>query len=241
MNLEATLNEQLKLLIELQEIDSAIILLAEKIESHPGKLDKLKKPLKEAKAAFEKIQSKSKDLQKKRKSKEMELEELEDRIEKLRSRRSDIKTNKEYEAHLKEIDGFEVNRDKTEEDILDIMETMDNFEKDVKEEEAKVKKAENDFSTQENLIKEEQQKLGAELDEQKEKRKAFVSKLDQEVYNQYMNLLKRLGDSAVVRVNNEVCLGCNRNIPPQFYNEVKRGDALYTCYYCKRFVYYEDK
>jgi predicted nucleic acid-binding Zn-ribbon protein len=241
MNLEATLNEQLKLLIELQEIDSAIILLAEKIESHPGKLDQFKKPLKEAKAAFEKIQSKFKDLQKKRKSKEMELEEVEDKIDKLRSRRGDIKTNKEYEAHLKEIEGFEVNREKTEEDILNIMENMDNFEKEVKEEEAKVKKTESDFSAQENLIKEEQQKLSAELDEQKDRRKAFVSKLDQEVYNQYMNLLKRLGDSAVVQVNNEVCLGCNRNIPPQFYNEVKSSDDIYTCYYCKRFVYYKDK
>ena len=234
------MNEHLKLLIELQEIDSAIILLAEKIENHPKQLEKFKKPLREANAAFEKIQSKFKDLQKKRKSKEMELEEVEDKIAKLRSR-SDIKTNKEYEAHLKEIEGFEGSRGKIEEDILNIMENMDNFEKEVKEEEIKVKKAESDFIAQENLIKEEQKKLSAELDEQKEKRKGFVSKIDQEVYKQYMNLLKRLGDSAVVQVKDEICLGCNRNIPPQFYNEVKSSKDIYNCFYCKRFVYFKDK
>lgn len=231
------MNEQLKFLIELQELDSSIIAMAEKVEMIPRNLDKFKSPLQEANEIFQKTKTRFSTLSKKKKDKDMQLDEMQDKINKLKSRSGDIKTNKEYEAHLKEIQGFEKNMSKIEDEILAVMEEIDVFEKELKVEEVKVKKAEEEYKLQEKILGEEQKKLSAELETEKAKRKEFVSRLDEEYYTQYMNLLKRYGDRVVVETRDEICLGCNTNIPPQLYNDIKKGDVLYNCFFCKRYIY----
>jgi hypothetical protein len=234
------LDEQLKLLIELQKIDSSIISIAERIESLPRKLDEFRAPVKKASDSFQKAKLKYEALNKKKKDKDLQLDEIQDKIDKLKSRTSEIKTNKEYEAHLKEIKKFENDKYQVEEEILALMEEIEAFAKDLKNEEIKFKKAEEDFKRQEKLLEEEKKELHLEMESQKAKRKDFVAHIDEENYSQYMNLLKRMGGLAVVETKNEVCLGCNTNIPPQLYNDIKKNDALYTCFYCKRFLYYKE-
>jgi predicted nucleic acid-binding Zn-ribbon protein len=231
------LNEQLKFLIELQELDSSIISMAEKIEMIPRKLDQFNSPLKQLNELFQKTKTKYSALIKKKKDKDLLLDEMQDKINKLKSRGGDIKTNKEYEAHLKEIQGFEKNVSKVEDELIAVMEEIEAFEKELKVEEMKVKKAEEDYKLQEKILGEEQKKLRAGLETEKAKRKDFVSRLDDENYTQYMNLLKRYGDKVVVETKNEICLGCNTNIPPQLYNDIKKGDVLYNCFFCKRYLY----
>ena len=233
------MNEQLSLLVELQEIDSSILSLADKIELLPGKLEQFKTPLEEIRASFQKLKSKNEDLNKRKKNKDLELEEIQDKIDKLRSRNAEIKTNREYEAHLKEIEGFEKNKAKIEDEILSLMEDIENFTKNLQEEELKIRKAENDFQEREKTLEEEKRKLEAEMEIQKAKRKDFIAGIDEEIYGRYMTLLNRSG-LAVVLAKDEVCLGCNYNIPPQLYNDIKRNDGIFTCFYCKRFLYYKE-
>ncbi|HDZ61538.1 MAG TPA: hypothetical protein ENH40_00120, partial [Nitrospirae bacterium] len=39
----------------------------------------------------------------------------------------------------------------------------------------------------------------------------------------------------------EICKGCNTNIPPQLYNDIRSNkDDIFTCYYCSRFLFYSD-
>lgn len=56
--MEMALNEQLKLLMGLQEIDSAILAIAEGIELLPNKLEKGRAILKETSAVFDKVKAK---------------------------------------------------------------------------------------------------------------------------------------------------------------------------------------
>jgi len=231
------LNEQLKFLIELQELDSSLIAMAEKIEMIPRQLEQFNSPLQQANELFQKTSTKYSALNKKKKDKDLQLDEMQDKINKLKSRSGDIKTNKEYEAHLKEIQGFEKNMSKVEDELIAIMEELETLEKELKAEEMNLKKANEDYKRQEKILGEEQTKLRAELETEKAKRKDFVTHLDDEYYTQYMNLLKRYGDKVVVETRNEICLGCNTNIPPQLYNDIKKGDVLYNCFFCKRFIY----
>jgi len=234
------LNDQLKLIIELQELDTAIVSLADNIALLPRKLAQFEDPLKEASTLFESIKKKSETLNKKKHDKDLELDEVQDKIDKLKTRSNDIKTNKEYEAHRKEIETFEKNIYKIEDDILVLMEAIEAFAGDVQKEEEKVKSAEEDFKTQGKLIEEEKIKLNSEIDICKAKRDDFATRIDKNIYDQYMQKFERLGGLAVVQVENEICLGCNTNIPPQLYNDIKETSKTYTCYYCKRFLYYQE-
>jgi len=227
------LHEQLKLLISLQEVDSAILSIAEEIELLPRRLEKHKAHLKEASASCEKIKAKDGELNKKKKQKYDELEEIEDKINKLKAKSSEIKTNKEYEAHLKEIKTFENNKNRIEEEILSIMETLETLSED-----KKLKKAEEDFKQKEKVLEEERNRLHSEMEMYKIKRKDVVRKIDGEIYEKYMSRIKNSGGIAVVQTQDEVCLGCHTNIPPQLYNDIKNNEDIFTCYHCNRFLFY---
>lgn len=234
------MHEQLKFLIELQEVDSLILSLAEKIDELPRQLDRFRAPLREAAAHYQKETSRHEALKKRKREKEQQLDEMQDRIEKLRAKSKDVKTNREYEAHLREIQGFEQHVQKIEDELLDIMEEIESFEKKMDGEKAELKKSEDEFRTQEAVLGEEQKKIKEQLETEKTRRKEHASRLSEENYGQYMNLMKRLGDRAVVEARDEICQGCHTNIPPQLYNDIRKNDNLYTCFYCKRFLYFRD-
>jgi predicted nucleic acid-binding Zn-ribbon protein len=235
------LNEQLKLLIKLQETDSSILSIADRIESLPRRLDKPKDFLKESNAIYQKTRVKHEELNGKKKGKEQELEEIQDKINKLKTRSGEIKTNKEYEAHLKEIEAFEKNKYLVEDEMLSVMEDIEAITGVLREEETEVKKAEEEFRKQEKEIEEEKKKLQHEMGVYKGDRKETVPLIDVEIYDQYMNILKKYREKAIVPAENEVCLGCNTNIPPQLYNDIREKDKIITCFYCKRFLYYKEK
>jgi hypothetical protein len=236
--MEMTLNEQLRLLIDLQQIDSTILSLAEDIENLPLRLNKVKKPLENARAVFARKKTEYEQMEKKKKDKYGELEEIQEKIDKMKAKSSEIKTNKEYEAHLKEIKNFEDKKLAVEDEILSIMEAADSVEKDLKKEEENLKKSEETFKQEEKKLEEEKKRLRSEIELQRGRRKEIVKGLDEEIYDKYMQLLKIAGGKAVVQTKNEVCLGCNTNIPPQLYNDIKSNKDIYTCYYCNRFLYY---
>ncbi len=52
------MNEQLRILVELQELDSSILSISDQIESLPGKLRQFAPQLKEAKDAYQKFKIK---------------------------------------------------------------------------------------------------------------------------------------------------------------------------------------
>lgn len=234
------MNEQLRFLIRLQEIDSSISSIVERIEEFPNKLERWKLPLKKANDSLLKIKTRYEELNKNKKEKDLELEEIQEKINKLKLRTGEIKTNKEYEAHLKEIGAFEKTKYELEDELLSLMEVIEGLTEDLQKEGANVKKAEVDFKQEERRLEEEKKRLLSDMEMDKTKRKDFVAQIEGNIYEQYMTLLKRLGELAVVQAKDEVCLGCNTNIPPQLYNEIRRNDKLPTCYYCHRFLFYSD-
>ena len=51
-----------------------------------------------------------------------------------------------------------------------------------------------------------------------------------------MRKLKKENGLAIAKVRNEVCTGCNMNIPPQLYNEVLKLNRLIQCPNCKKIL-----
>ena len=234
------MNEQLKSLVGLQEIDSSLLELAEQIDSLPDKLEQYKAPLKEITDLLQKAKIQSEVLTKKKKDKELQLDEFQDKIEKLKSRSTEVKTNKEYEANLKEIATFEKNKYNIEDEVLAMMEELEAFVNTLKEEEAKGKEAEKVFKQEEEKIEGEKIELHSNMEAIKAKRAGYIEKLDKKTYDRYMQLLKKLGGLAVVEVKNEICLGCNTNIPPQLCSNIKKGENVCTCFFCNRLLYHKD-
>ncbi len=235
------MNEQLKLLIELQEIDSSILSLNDKIESFPERLNASKTHLEKAIAAFKKVKSRHEELIKKKKEKDYDIDEKQEAINKLKTRMGDIKTNKEYEAYLKEIEVFQKIKYDAEEEVISAMEEIESIAGDLKSNEAMVTEAEVELERDGKELEEERKRLEQEMEVHRSRRNVALEKIESENYSQYMKNLKRLGGIAIAPAADEICKGCNTNMPPQLFNDLKDNDKIIKCYYCGRFLYIKEK
>jgi predicted nucleic acid-binding Zn-ribbon protein len=232
--------DTLKRLVQLQHTDTALLEKRRFIDKVPLRINEVDEPFRNAKAELEKIRQKSAAVAKKKKDKEAALAEIQDKITKMKNRASDLKTNKEYQAHLKEIETSEKEITSIEEQILQVMDEMEATEKDRAEREKSVRAEEEKIQAFKKELDAEVSRLERELTALKEERAKIVSALEPDIYNTYFELLQRGNGLAVVGADHEICLGCDMNIPPQLFVEIKKNSELIQCPQCQRILYHEE-
>jgi len=231
------MNEQLKLLIETQKLDTEIISRQKTIDQIPLRISSMEKPLAEARANLEARKKKSEAADKKKRDQERNVEEIAQKIEKLKERTPQIKTNTEYTALLKEIEMAEKEKFAAEDQILDLMEQVDRESIELKGAEAALKAEEGRAGELKKELEGEVQRAEGGLGELTDKRNAQADKLERDVYDLYMTILEERDGLAVVEARNEICQGCNMNIMPQLFLEIKKNEELIHCPQCRRFLY----
>jgi len=231
--------EDMKALVEVQGIDSDIAKKVAIMEAIPKKVSSVEQPLREARSLYEKAKQKSEAHVKKKKEKEGLLDEINEKIRKLRGRTSEIKTNKEYQAHLKEIEAVETQQRGVEEEVLFLMEAVDTAQRELKGDEGKVKIEEERIEAFKKKLEEEVGETEKELDALKLQREQLVKGIEGELYHLYVQLLETKRGLAVVETRGEVCQGCYMNIPPQLFVEIKKNEKIIQCPQCNRILYWK--
>jgi predicted nucleic acid-binding Zn-ribbon protein len=230
--------EDLKLLVDLQGIDALILQKKDIIEAIPRKVSSVEQPLKNAQAVHGKSKQKLDVLAKKKREKEQLLEDTSERIKKLRARMSEIKTNKEYQAHLKEIEAAEKEGRAVEDEILSLMEALDAVQQEVKGLEAGIRTEEEKINAFRKKLQGDAAGMQKEIEELALRKKEIVKALDRELYVLYVQLFETKKGLAVVETRGEVCQGCNMNIPPQLFVEIKKSEKIIQCPQCTRILYW---
>jgi len=232
-------NEQLASLIKLQQIDSDILDKRRSIGAIPLKISVAEKLYKESVAAFEKLKQRYESLEKKKRDKERILDDINERIKKLKTRMTEIKTNKEYQAHLKEIESAEKEHYAVEDEILIVMEEMDVSSREIKLQEKKIRTEKEKMEALKKELEREKEEAEKGLLTLREARAKIGDGIDKELYDRYITLIES-GDGVVVtEAKEEVCQGCNMNIPPQLFVEIKRNEEIMQCPQCNRILYYK--
>jgi chromosome segregation ATPase len=162
-----SLNEQLRLLRELQDVDLELKAIQADKERYPIEIRNLDEKLALEKEMLRGRRERNESLEKERRQKEGDLELEQERMKKAQSKLYDVKTNKEYQALLAEIETLKEISSQREIEILEIMDEID----DVKREYAKMEKELLEMekkigaekkNLEENLGKEEQADYGSE-------------------------------------------------------------------------------
>ncbi len=231
--------EDLRLLIELQGIDSVIVRNMEIIDVIPKKISSVEQPLKEAEAAYEKLRIDLETLAKKKKAKDGLLDDVNEKVRKLKARTTEIKTNKEYQALLKEIEAGEKERNAVEDEILMLMESVESCSRVVNEQKGRVRVEEEKREAFKKKLEAEVAEARKELEELRLRREGVVKGLDKDVYSLYFKLLETRRGLAVAEARDEVCQGCNMNMPPQLFVELKKNDRIFQCPQCSRILYWK--
>jgi predicted nucleic acid-binding Zn-ribbon protein len=234
------LKDEIKLLAQLQECDNGIQDVLRRKEIGPRRIQEL---MDEMKANDSKLQEMADQLElckKDRRKIEEEVQELDTKIEKSHVKLSNIKSNKEYTAALKEIEDLKKIKFDTEDKIIHIMEKIEDTEKEIDTQKQTIQGLKITLDKEKKEIEEDLLLLDQELKSLEQKREDLVKALDQDLWKRYLFLKERKGGLAVSAVIGGVCQTCHMGLPPQKFNELLKGDAIMSCPYCHRIIYWGD-
>ena len=232
------MKEQLKLLVSLQKIDIRAHQLKKEKAKIPGMVELVKGPYNQCVRELEEARTSLTGLEKEKRDKETRLKDDSELLERLKGRLTEIKTNKEYFAHLKEVETVEKGVKGLEEDILSLMEKIEVASRQVEETESHLKEEEAKLAEESKKIEEGFAAVDQELAELDDRRAVEAAKVSPEVFKTYDRLVARHNGLAVVEALNYSCMGCHMNLPPQVFNNVRLNNDLITCDYCHRILYW---
>jgi hypothetical protein len=236
-----TVNTTLQALIELQNIDSVILNLQQKISDFPQIIQRLDKQIEDHENNLQTMQSRLDEQEKLRRTKELDVDSKVAQIKKYQGQLLQVKTNKEYSALLAEINGLKAKNSLTEDDILELMESIERVKKAITETQQDLEKEKNRVYQIKQEKKVEQEEVQQTLAKEQGKRDQLVSTIEEKVLKEYSKLLNLRNGLAVASVEEEgICCGCHVALTPQMFAEVKSGQYLHRCPTCFRFLYWSD-
>jgi len=114
----SALNQHLSPLIELQKLDLRIMEITDQRRKIPERLHAVEAPLREAKQSLHEMSAAVEASVKERRAHERDVEAQDAHTDKMRARLSELKTNKEYQAHLFELQMANKKKSEIEDKVL---------------------------------------------------------------------------------------------------------------------------
>ena len=233
------MKEKLAMLVQLQEIDLKRQKEKEELERFPEKMELVEKPVREARANVLASQESLECLEKERREKELALKVVEDKIVKLKGRLLELKTNKEYHAHLQEIAAANREKSETEDRLLMAMEESDLLKKELAANKNTLAEQEAQFSEVESELKAHLNQVSKTVSQMEKDWLVLSQKIPKDLLASYKRLFLNRKGLAVVSLNGYTCTGCHFSLPPQLIAEVKKGEKIHACNYCHRILYFQ--
>ena len=234
------IKEQIYTLVKLQKIDIEINSLKSTINSVSEKLSILDDRLNGFERRIEEKQGLIDELKKNYRDRESDFQLNLDREKKIQAKLRSVKTNKEYQSLLKEIDDVRNKNSTVEDEMIECLDRMDDAEKDMMVKRSEYSRLADEIELDKKEIFQQAEHSKDRLAVLTENRQGVSVQIDSNLLKKYTLIKERnKTEIAVVAVKDAVCLGCNVNITPQLYNELHRGDTLNFCPNCQRIIFWE--
>lgn len=178
------------------------------------------------------------EVEKEKRGLEGEVKELGEEVQTREQRLFAIKTQKEYQATLKEIAKIRQENKQREDRILALMEETEKVTQETTQLKSEMADKEGEFSKIEGELKQKETALAKEVGELEARRPQILTALPPPVLKQYDQAKQRFGNP-IAGVKKGICQGCSMNIPPQVYNEMLKHNDLRHCPNCHRLIYVE--
>jgi predicted nucleic acid-binding Zn-ribbon protein len=234
------LEEKIKLLIGLQECDTKIQEIEKKKTECPLRIKRLADRLNEMEKEWQGEEKALETFKTTKRGVDVDIEAIESKLDKANIKLSNIKSNKEYRAALKEIEDSKHAKSRLEDQAIELMEQIDLLSNQSREKREQKGRLEEEVAVQKEEILREIEKMDISLKKLVQERDAFCKKVDGGLLKQYDFIRSHRAGLAISPVTVGVCQTCHMGIPPQKFNELIRGDSLQTCPSCNRIIYWAD-
>jgi predicted nucleic acid-binding Zn-ribbon protein len=236
-----SIKTQLQKLTELQALDTKIFVFEKEKKEKPEELAKLEEQFANKKQQAEEIKKEIDTLLVKRKDKELGLSTKEEAIKKFQNQLYSLKSNKEYSAMLKEIEGVKADKSVIEDELLEIFDMVDIKKDQFSKEQERLKLEEQKLANDKKRINDAIREIESQLEILLNKRKQLTVEIDPKILAEYERVLTNRSGLAIVSVKNDTCQGCFMNVRAQVINEIKMYDRIIFCQMCSRILYLEEE
>ena len=228
---------ELEQLLVLQDREQKIRQIHIEIETVPLQRKSLAAQLAASMAGVEALKQKSRRVEMDRKKLELDVGTRAETISRLKTQQYQTRKNDEFQAIGHEIERYEHEISKIEDDELELMVQADKIKMDLSEEEKKAVGVKESVGRQTADLDEKAKALESRVEELTRERAEVAGKIDEDLLARFERLFKSKGDAVVVALEHEVCTGCHMKVTAQTAHRVKAGREIVSCENCGRILY----
>ena len=232
------MHSELEQLLILQDRDQKIRQIRTEIETVPLRRSSLEAQLAASKASVEDLKQKARQVEIDRKRLELDVGTRTETISRLKTQQYQTRKNEEFRAIGHEIERYENEVRKIEDDELELMVLADKVRADLAEEEKKATAAQNSIARQTADLEEKSKALESQLQGLSKERSELAGKIDEDLLGRFERLFKSKGDAAVVAIEHGVCTGCHMKVTTATAAQVRAGKEIVSCENCGRILYF---
>jgi predicted nucleic acid-binding Zn-ribbon protein len=230
-------HSELEQLLILQDRDQKIRQIQTEIETVPLRRSSLEAQLAASRASVEGLKQRARQVEIDRKRLELDVGTRTETISRLKTQQYQTRKNEEFRAIGHEIERYENEIRKIEDDELELMVLADKVKADLAEEEKKATAAQNSIARQTADLEEKSKALESQLQGLNKERSELAGKIDEDSLGRFERLFKSKGDAAVVAIEHGVCTGCHMKVTTATAAQVRAGKEIVSCENCGRILY----
>lgn len=229
------MNNTLKFLIELQEIDRQLFEIDEKKGSLPQQVEKLETQAADVKSELENTRLTLEENQKELVSIKGGLMDSEEKVKKYQDQLYLVTTNREYDALTNEIETVKSEMSTNEARQLQLEADIESLEATISSSEEQSTAFVEELDANRDELKEKSDLTDARQEELEAQRVELIKNIGQRYLRKYDRILKAR-KRAVVPIERSACTGCHKQLNPQTIYEIQQMDAFIECENCGRIL-----
>jgi len=207
------------------------------IETIPLRRNSLEAQLAASASAVDVLKHKTRQLEVDRKKLELDVGTRTESIARFKTQQYQTRKNDEFQALGHEIERFENEIGKIEDEELELMVQADKVKIDLAEEEKKAAGVRESIARQTADLDEKSKALESRLEELTRERAELAEKIDEDLLGLFEGLFKSKGDAAIVAIEHGVCTGCHMKVTSATAASARAGKEIVSCENCGRILY----
>ncbi|MDH4318422.1 MAG: C4-type zinc ribbon domain-containing protein [Desulfobulbaceae bacterium] len=235
------MNEEINKLVALQELDSEISGFDRNVRDRKQELADREQSIADKEESIAQFKEKVTSLDQQKREAKAEHDDAQVKIKERQNKMMQVQTSREHQALLKEIeDSKRVIKEKEEYISL--------LEEQLKEIKGKISELQNLCKGEKEILAETTIQVDKEIKKILTDRQSVEGKRDKlsgdlrpNLLKRYNMILQKRGGAGIVKIIDGVCQGCFMTLPPQQFNEIRKGDKLNMCPTCNRMLYFKQE
>jgi hypothetical protein len=230
-------HSELEQLLVLQDRQQKIRQIQTEIKTLPLERDHLESQLAASAAGVEALKQKARHVEVERKKLELDVGTRSESISRLKTQQYQTRKNDEFQAIGHEIERYENEIRKLEDQELELMIEADKLKAEIEAADKSARATKDTISRQLTDLETKSKALDSQQRELEKEREALAAAIDADLLDQFERLFNSKGDAAVVAVEHGVCTGCHMKVTTATAAGVKAGKEIVSCENCGRILY----